>query len=97
MEKGFTYYFRGQDNFFKTERQYVTKAVAREILSLLMPEVSEFSDKVIREVQYGTYPATYEIKEISTGRKWADIVGVGFNFGDFIDNYQFKHHFELKK
>lgn len=91
---GFYFYFRGQDNFFESKRVRVTKAVTREILSIMIPN-AELSDALINRVQKDIYKCTYEKKAISSGREYCDICGDNFGYGDFIDNYKYQHYYKL--
>lgn len=95
-EYGFYMYFRGQDNFFKSNYQKVTKSVVKEILTLLLPN-AEITDELIEIAKKDIHKATYEVKAISSGRKYCDIYGKNFGYGDFLDNYRFKHHYTLSK
>lgn len=95
-EYGFYMYFKGQDNFFKSNHQRLTKAIIREILSLLLPNV-EISDKLVEVARKDIYKATYEEKAISTGRKYCDIMGKNFGCGDFLDNYNSQHYYILSE
>lgn len=93
---GFYFYYRGQDNFFKSDYQRVTKNVAREILSLLIPN-KNFPDSLITRVQHDISRCTYEEKELNNGRKYCDIMGENFGYGDFLDNYKYQHYYELSR
>lgn len=96
-EYGYYMWFRGQDNFFKTDHQRLTKAVIKEILEKLMPNV-EISDRCIELSRSKIFKATYEVKALSSsGRKYCDIYGKNFGCGDFLDNYSHEHHFTLSK
>jgi hypothetical protein len=96
-EHGFYFYYRGQDNFFKSDRQRITKGIAREILELLLPN-AEISDSLAERVKHDIRKATYEVKELSSGRKYCNICGENFGgYGDFLDNYKYEHHYKLNK
>ena len=95
-EYGFYMYFKGQDNFFKSNHQRLTKAIISVILCLLLVtfEIFFFLFEVARK---DIYKATYEEKAISTGRKYCDIMGKNFGCGDFLDNYNSQHYYILSE
>lgn len=95
MTKGFTFYWRGQDNFFESSRTRVTKEVATEIISILMPN-AEITSEAINYVKYAVKRATYELKNSKWG-KYCDIVGDGFSYGGNISDYKYQHYYKLSK
>ena len=95
-EYGFYMYFRGQDNFFKSKHQRITKKLTREILSILLPN-ADLSDSLIERAQKDIYKCTYEEKALLNGRKYCDIYGDNFGYGDFLDNYRYNHYYVLSE
>lgn len=97
MEKGFTLYYRGQDCFFRSDSQRITKTLTRKIIRALtiVPSHMEIPDALITRVQRDIRKATYEVKETSQGRKYCNISGDDFGYGDFLDNYEHEHHYVI--
>lgn len=91
---GFYIYFKGQDNFFESKRLRVTKKVVREILEILIPNI-KITDDLLKKAQYDIYKCTYEEKQLNNGRKYCDIYGDNFGYGDFLDNYKYQHYYKL--
>jgi hypothetical protein len=64
---------------------------------LLLPN-AEISDSLAERVKHDIRKATYEVKELSNGRKYCNICGENFGgYGDFLDNYKHEHHYKLNK
>jgi len=79
MKKGFTFFFRGKDVFFVTERKNKVPALAREIIRGLINAGYDVPDapSVISDILYGIRPAELEEKLIK-GKTWYKIHGVNF-------------------
>lgn len=95
MTKGFTFYWRCQDNFFESSRTRVTKEVAAEIISILMPN-AVVTPESVNYVKYAVKRATYELKSSKWG-EYCDIVGDDFVVGKNISDYKFQHYYKLSK
>lgn len=82
--KYYGFYMRiGQrDIFLKTNYKIKSKALLSEIChELMIPN----NPDIFRELKYYLRPATFEIKYLGNGKRIIDIVGDGFNYGDFLD------------
>ena len=93
-KRGFYIYWRGQDNFFESKNQRVTNQVVKRICAALMRN-AEISDKTIAAAKRYIFKANYEERALSDGRKYCDITGANFSYGDMLDNYKYQHYYVI--